>query len=657
MELWYEYHDAENEDLRKKIESSVEQIENKDWILIVGQVIARLEQKESFAGAVRNLLITLAKEYPQNLIFPLLIAKRSKNSTKTRMATRIIRTLEETQRVLVQEASIFSEELIRVSVLLEEQWFHGFGEAYRYRNENNLQMVLYILDTLYANTSRGNVKQTLSEIAFFQQYGSLISQAKEYLDQFYLTQNEIFFLQAWDTLYHLYRELETSIKSKTGCLYLENVSPQLLAFKNSTLCLPGTQKRSSAKHSDIKIAYINPTLKLLNSKRRPRKISIYGTNNKEYSFLLKGNEDLRQDERVMQLLNLVNDLLKSSAKLDNQSLKIVTFNVLPLSYNCGLISWLEGSDTIYELIRDHREKIKVNPHCERKLMAQFHENYDILSKMKKVEIFRFVCDNTKAEDLKKIFWLRSSSAEVWLSQRNNFICSTAVMSMVGYILGLGDRHLMNIMLEKSTGRIVHIDFGDCFENASLRDKLPEKVPFRLTRVLVNAMEACGIEGTFRSTCETVMDILRSNKEVILALLEEFICDPILTWRLIDDELSDHADEEPKLPAYSRATESKIFESTNEIAMDSTPVINENFKKEGFVEMELKIKRAQTMRNKNAKKVNSKAIEALNRIRNKLAGKDFDNVDCDHKTQVRKLIRQATSIENISQAYSGWNPFL
>jgi Phosphatidylinositol 3- and 4-kinase len=66
--------------------------------------------------------------------------------------------------------------------------------------------------------------------------------------------------------------------------------------------------------------------------------------------------------------------------------------------------------------------------------------------------------------------------------------SLAVMSMVGYILGLGDRHPSNLMLDRFTGKILHIDFGDCFEVAMQRDKFPERVPFRLTRMLVNAME-------------------------------------------------------------------------------------------------------------------------------------------------------------------------
>merc|ERR1712137_1534371 len=132
--------------------------------------------------------------------------------------------------------------------------------------------------------------------------------------------------------------------------------------------------------------------------------------------------------------------------------------------------------------------------------------------MQKVEVFGYALDNTTGQDLYRVLWLKSKSSEAWLDRRTNYTRSLAVMSMVGYILGLGDRHPSNLMLDRYTGKILHIDFGDCFEVAMSREKFPEKVPFRLTRMLVNAMEVTGIEGTYRSTCESVMAVLRGNKD-------------------------------------------------------------------------------------------------------------------------------------------------
>jgi len=65
-----------------------------------------------------------------------------------------------------------------------------------------------------------------------------------------------------------------------------------------------------------------------------------------------------------------------------------------------------------------------------------------------------------------------------------------------------------------------------------RDKFPEKIPFRLTRMLINAMEVSGIEGNFRITCESVMRVLRDNKDSLMAVLEAFVHDPLINWRLL-----------------------------------------------------------------------------------------------------------------------------
>ena len=66
-----------------------------------------------------------------------------------------------------------------------------------------------------------------------------------------------------------------------------------------------------------------------------------GTDGIQYSFLLKGHEDLRQDERVMQLFGLVNELLKGGDQIDIETrrldLSIRRYSVVPLSHDAGLV--------------------------------------------------------------------------------------------------------------------------------------------------------------------------------------------------------------------------------------------------------------------------------------------------------------------------------
>jgi hypothetical protein len=67
--------------------------------------------------------------------------------------------------------------------------------------------------------------------------------------------------------------------------------------------------------------------------------------------------------------------------------------------------------------------------------------------------FSYALENTNGHDLDKVLWRKSKNSEVWLERRTNYTRSLAVMSMVGYILGLGDRHPSNLMLDRLSGRI------------------------------------------------------------------------------------------------------------------------------------------------------------------------------------------------------------
>ena len=107
------------------------------------------------------------------------------------------------------------------------------------------------------------------------------------------------------------------------------------------------------------IAAFAPTLTVITSKQRPRKLTIHGSDGAEYVFLLKGHEDLRQDERVMQLFGLVNSLLAGDAASAARGLSIARYAVIPLSPNSGLIGWVPNCDTLHALIREYRDVRKV----------------------------------------------------------------------------------------------------------------------------------------------------------------------------------------------------------------------------------------------------------------------------------------------------------
>jgi len=202
--------------------------------------------------------------------------------------------------------------------------------------------------------------------------------------------------------------------------------------------------------------------------------------------------------------------------------------------------------------------------------------------------------------------------------------------MVGYILGLGDRHPSNLMLHRSSGNIIHIDFGDCFEVAMQREKYPEKIPFRLTRMLVKAMEISGIEGNFRSTCYRVLQVLRENKDSLMAVLEAFVHDPLINWRLLNTA--------------SPLPPSKAKEFENE---DTTmPPLHLQHRQN----KEVLVPEGETTG------LNEKALSVIDRVAKKLTGRDFSNLVLDVPAQVQKLIDEASSHENLCQCYIGWCPF-
>ena len=89
-----------------------------------------------------------------------------------------------------------------------------------------------------------------------------------------------------------------------------------------------------------------------------------------------------------------------------------------------------------------------------------------------------------------------SDPQSWFMARLAYIRTTAAMSMVGYLLGLGDRHGENILFDTTNGDTIHVDLNMLFDKGH-QLRVPETVPFRLTQNMVQAMGPTGTEGPFR----------------------------------------------------------------------------------------------------------------------------------------------------------------
>ena len=262
---------------------------------------------------------------------------------------------------------------------------------------------------------------------------------------------------AWDAYYSIFRKINKGLNTEMS-LELPLVSPRLLAAHDLELGVPGTY---TAGAPVVRIMALCPSIDVIASKQRPRKTTMQGSDGRQYTFLLKGHEDLRQDERVMQLFGLVNTLLSNDESTARRDLSIRRYAVTPLSHDAGVVGWVPNCDTMHALIREYRDVRKILFNIEQRLMVQMAPMFDHLTVLQRVEVFRFALDNTTGADLCKMLWLKSASSEVWLERRTNYTRSLAVMSIVGYILGLGDRHPSNLMLDRVSGKILHIDFGDC----------------------------------------------------------------------------------------------------------------------------------------------------------------------------------------------------
>ncbi|XP_043070286.1 serine/threonine-protein kinase ATM [Drosophila grimshawi] len=320
--------------------------------------------------------------------------------------------------------------------------------------------------------------------------------------------------------------------------------------------------------------------------------------------LIKGKDDLRQDAVMQQVFGIVNELFNSDSEFAERKLQLRTYKVTPLSMRCGIIEWVSNTIPIGTYLAGngtggahmkYRPTDWNNNKCRQMAAAALKKTPDV-----RRSVYKKICE--KVQPVFHYFLLEKFPIPgEWFERRLAYINSVATTSMVGYVLGLGDRHTQNILIDAQTAEVVHIDFGIAFEQGKIQNT-PETVPFRLTRDMVAPMGVCGTNGVFTKSCEATMHILRRYKSVLITILEVLLYDPLFIWGVLSTE------------------------------------------------------QQQQMSNEESK--NILAQRALLLVKHKLEGGVPGLLEnSDVKTQVQRLINEAKLPSNLAMLYHGWDPYM
>ncbi|KJP87148.1 hypothetical protein AK88_03195 [Plasmodium fragile] len=209
------------------------------------------------------------------------------------------------------------------------------------------------------------------------------------------------------------------------------------------------------------------------NKQRAKKYNeIYELSIKKYIY--KAGDDLRQDHLVIQIICIIDNMWKRYG-LD---LKLTLYKVLALSTDDGFIEFVNYAESI----------------------SSIKKNY-------KGEIRQYFMENNMDSNCPLGF-------DVTILE--NFISSCAGYSVITYLLGIGDRHLDNLMVSRD-GCFFHIDFGYIFGE----DPKPFSPPMKLCKEMIEAMGGAHSVGyeQFLKKCCLAYKYLRYHSKLIISLLE------------------------------------------------------------------------------------------------------------------------------------------
>ena len=273
----------------------------------------------------------------------------------------------------------------------------------------------------------------------------------------------------------------------------------------------------------VRITGILSTCVVMNSNEQPKRIGFIGSDKKVYHFLLKFDElgDLRKEARFMSYASLINTIFENDPECKSRNLSLHTYSVVPLSRSTGLIEWMPNTKTIKNMIWTKWSDLGVKAD-----LASISEVRKLVKDNKISTAWDEIMIITK-DVLWECLRERFPTAEAMFNCRTKFIYSYAAWCIIGYFIGLGDRHWDNIMLHSNTGEVSHVDFDLIFESGK-KLEVVERVPFRLTR---NVIDVFGVlKEKFKNDPIFVNEysLLKENPEEYLRRISDKIsCNDVL----------------------------------------------------------------------------------------------------------------------------------
>uniref|UniRef100_A0A672Y667 non-specific serine/threonine protein kinase n=1 Tax=Sphaeramia orbicularis TaxID=375764 RepID=A0A672Y667_9TELE len=359
----------------------------------------------------------------------------------------------------------------------------------------------------------------------------------------------------------------------------------------------------------------------------PKIIDCVGSDGKSRRQLVKGQDDLRQDAVMQQVFSMCSMLLQRNTDTRKRKLNIRRYKVVPFSQRSGVLEWCSGTVPIGEFLVDpkngahkrFRPQDWTNLACRRKMMDSQRLAFD-----EKLLAYSEVCKNFRP--VFRYFCMeRFLDPAVWMEKRLAYTRSVATSSIVGYIVGLGDRHIQNILIDEQTAELVHIDLGVAFEQGKILPT-PETVPFRLSRDIVDGMGITGVEGVFRRCCEKTMEVMRNSQEALLTIVEVLLYDPLFDWTM-----------NPLKAFYLQHDEQQELNATLSSTMGGDDLDNHR-------------------KTSDSQSFNKVAERVLLRLQEKLKGVEEGTV-LSVGGQVNLLIQQAMDPKNLSRLFPGWQAWV